>query len=156
METIQINEIKNKVTEVNVTYANKIPAKLRMKISNSRDAAEILTALYDEGVMDYIEQFHVLLMNKANQVLGHKCVAIGSQTGSVVPLQVILQIAIKGNASAIIIAHNHPSGNMQPSEADIKVTRKIKEAAATMDIALLDHVILCSEKHYSFADEGMM
>lgn len=71
-------------------------------------------------------------------------------------LKKIFQVALKSNASSIILAHNHPSGNLQPSEADIKLTRKIKDAGTNLDLPVIDHIILTSESYYSFADEGLL
>ena len=152
METTLINNVKNQVREIELTYKNPVQAKDRIKIKNSGDVRNIMRELYDEGQIEYIEQFHVLLLNKANQIIGHKMVSTGSTEGCTVPVKVILPIALKGNAAALIVSHNHPSGNTQPSEADRAITSKLKQAAALLDISLLDHVIVTSDNYYSFAD----
>jgi len=83
-------------------------------------------------------------------------VSVGGLTGTIVDVRNILQTALKANACSVILAHNHPSGNPNPSEADIQITRRVNEAAKIMDIQVLDHLILLTEGYYSFADEGRM
>ena len=98
------------------------------------------------------------LLNRANKVLGITTISEGGLSGTVTDVRLIYQYAIKGNASGIIIAHNHPSGNINPSESDQKITNKIKEAGNLLDIQLLDHIILTPEReiYRSFADEGQL
>ncbi|MCD4736515.1 MAG: JAB domain-containing protein [Bacteroidales bacterium] len=96
----------------------------------------------------------VLCLNRANKVLGWAKIGQGGISGTVTDPKVIFQIALKANASSIILAHNHPSGNKYHSEADNKLTRKIKNAGEFMDLQILDHIILIADGYYSFADEG--
>jgi len=100
----------------------------------------------------------MLLLNRANKVLGITTISEGGLSGTVTDVRLIYQYAIKGNACGIIIAHNHPSGNSNPSESDLKITQKIKEAGNLLDIQLLDHIILTPEKEIfrSLADEGQI
>ncbi len=100
----------------------------------------------------------MLLLNRANKVLGITTLSEGGLSGTLMDVRMIYQYAIKGNASGIIIAHNHPSGVSNPSESDLKITQKIKEAGNLLDIQLLDHIILTPEKEIfrSFADEGQI
>jgi DNA repair protein RadC len=152
---LQINLFTNKIAEVMVTYSCKIPAKDRVTVTSSNKVASILQMGWPN--IDHVERFYAILLNRANQVLGIQLVSIGGTTGTVADPKVIFQAAIKTNACSIIIAHNHPSGNLKPSEADIKLTKKIKEAGSFLDISVLDHLIITSdEKYYSFADEGMI
>jgi DNA repair protein RadC len=96
-------------------------------------------------------------MNRSNSVLGIMAVSKGGLSGTVTDVRLIFQGAIKANASGIIVCHNHPSGNLKPSESDTKITRKIKEAGNLMDIQLLDHLILTMDgSYYSFADNGLL
>ena len=105
--------------------------------------------------MEHVEQFYILMINRANKVLGYTLIATGGVSATVVDPKVIFQAALKANASSIICAHNHPSGNNKPSDADIKITDKIKAAGQFLDINLLDHVIMTPDDNfYSFADEG--
>lgn len=97
-----------------------------------------------------------MLLNRANKVLGYYLVSIGGLTGTVVDQRIIFQVALKANACSIILAHNHPSGQLTPSQADIDLTKKIVSAGQFLDITVLDHIILTAENSYSFADEGLM
>lgn len=103
------------------------------------------------------EEFYVILLNRANKVIGHRQISSGGVSGTVVDVKLIFKEALQALASGIVALHNHPSGNLKPSEADIKLTRKIKDAAKLLDIQLLDHLIISGDKgYYSFADEGML
>jgi len=95
-----------------------------------------------------------LFTNRANKVLGSFLLSEGGVTGTVLDARIIFQGAILCNATGIILAHNHPSGNLRPSQSDLDMTKKIKEAGKLFDISLLDHIILTDEKYYSMADEG--
>jgi len=107
--------------------------------------------------LEHIEEFKLLLMNRSNSVLGILAVSKGGLSGTVTDVRLIFQGAIKATASGIVICHNHPSGNLNPSESDTKITRKIKDAGAIMDIQLLDHLILTMDgSYYSFADNGLL
>jgi DNA repair protein RadC len=97
-----------------------------------------------------------MLLNRANKVLGILEVSTGGVSGTVADPKVIFAAALKGNASGIIVAHNHPSGNLAASRADVDLTRKLKEAGKFLEIQVLDHVIVTTEKYFSFADEGLM
>ena len=96
------------------------------------------------------------MLNQANQVLGYTLISEGGITSTDVDVRVILQAALLTNSVAIILAHNHPSGNMKPSREDIRMTNQIKEAALIMRIRVLDHLILTDTGHYSFSDEGLL
>lgn len=98
----------------------------------------------------------ILCLNRANKVLGWAKVSQGGLSGIVADPKVIFQIALKSNGSSLILCHNHPSLNLQPSEADIHLTRKLKEAGLMLDLPVLDHLIVSSEGFYSFADEGLL
>lgn len=102
------------------------------------------------------EEFWILLLNRSNAVIDKMMVSQGGLTGTVTDVRLILKMAIEKLASAMILCHNHPSGNIQASEADHKITRKIKDAAALMEITVLDHVIIAHDKYLSFADEGIL
>ncbi|WP_062546183.1 JAB domain-containing protein [Rufibacter tibetensis] len=101
-----------------------------------------------------MEQFKVLLLNRNNRVLGEYGVSTGGVSGTVVDIKLILAAALLCCASAIILGHNYPSGNTQPSTVDKAMTKRVREAAAQMDIAVLDHIILTVDTFYSFADDG--
>ena len=144
----------NIVSEVELTYKNNVPYNQRQKISNSQGAYEILTNLFPENTMDYRETFIVLYLNRANQVLGYSVISQGGTSNTTVDIKMIIQTALLANASCIMLAHNHPSGNVQPSSDDNKITKRIMEAAKLFDITVLDHLIITSENYYSFTDNG--
>ncbi|MBZ4192352.1 RadC family protein [Niabella beijingensis] len=108
-------------------------------------------------LMDYLhEVFAVIFLNQKNAVIHFEIVSEGGITGTVADPRIILKKALEKNAVGIILAHNHPSGNLSPSRADAFLTNKIREAAAFMDIRVMDHIIVSDEGYYSFADEGML
>ncbi len=123
------------------------------KITSSKDAFDLLKG----EMMDLPkEEFWVLLMNRANRVIKKKRVSEGGVSGTVADPKIIFKLALEELASGIIVAHNHPSGNLQASQSDIDLTRKLKEAGKFLEIQLLDHIILANQKYLSFADEGMI
>jgi DNA repair protein RadC len=123
------------------------------KITNSRDAFEIFRC--SMGDQPY-EEFWIILLNKANKVIQKCSISEGGISGTVVDPKKIFKIVLDHHASSIILGHNHPSGNVQPSDADHKITRKIKDAGMMLDVAVLDHLIIGDDKYYSFADEGVL
>jgi len=123
----------------------------KAKISTSRDAYDILHAVL--GDLPY-EEFWMLILNKANKVIRKIKISEGGISGTVVDPKKIFKISLDFHASSIILGHNHPSGNLQPSEADIKITKKLKDSGILLDISVLDHLIIGDDRYYSFADEG--
>ena len=103
-----------------------------------------------------IEQFKIMLLNRANKILGIFTVSTGGVAGTVADPKVLFAAALKGNASSIILAHNHPSGNLKPSEADRQLTNKLSQAGKLLDISVLDHLIITADEYFSFADEGLL
>jgi len=145
----------NKIAEVKLVYKTKIKASERMQIKSSTEAFKLFNDTWDPDSLEYVEEFKILLLNRANAVLGLLPLSKGGISGTVTDLRVLFQAAIKANASGIVAAHNHPSGNLNPSESDLKLTRKIKDAGVILDIQLLDHLILTADgSYYSFADNG--
>jgi DNA repair protein RadC len=127
--------------------------KDRPKVSSSQDAYHALAPLIADLPH---EEFWILLLNRANRIIGREIISAGGTAGTVVDPKIIFRRALDGKASAILLCHNHPSGNLQPSQADISLTRKLRLAGETIDIAVLDHLIVSEKGYYSFADEGMM
>lgn len=123
------------------------------KITSSRDAYEVLRP----HLMDLPhEEFWVVLLNRANQVLRPVQVSAGGVSGTVADPKIIFKVALEHLASSVILAHNHPSGNLQPSQADKDLTRKLKNAGQMLDLPVLDHLILSDKTYLSFADEGIL
>lgn len=130
--------------------AAKLP---RISVRSSRDIAEYLKISLKDHPH---EVFAVVYLNQANKVNRLELVSQGGITGTVADPRVILRKALEEKATSIVLCHNHPSGNLKPSQADKEITQKIKQAAAFMDIRVLDHIIVSDEGYYSFADEGML
>lgn len=144
------------LAEVEIHYKSKQKASDRVKITDSKGCEKLFRLAFDADKIEYREEFIILMMNRASHVLGYVKISTGSSTGTVVNKQLIFQAALNANACSIVVAHNHPSGNLNPSAADISVTKELKEAGKLLDIAVLDHLILTEESYYSFADEGMI
>lgn len=125
----------------------------RPRITCSRDAFNVIAPLITDL---YHEEFWVLLLNQANEVIERKKVSSGGMTATVVDSRQFFRMAIEGKAVAVIAVHNHPSGNLKPSQADIQLTQKLVLAGKTIEVPLLDHLIVSERGFYSFADEGMI
>ena len=150
------NLFNSTVAEIEIIYHNIVHPSDMRKVASSGDAYDILKDIWSDQ-LEHIEEFYILLLNKANKVLGYSKVSSGGISGTVVDPKVIFQTALKSNASSIILAHNHPSGNKQPSDADTRITKKCTGAGTLLDIAVLDHLIITPDDlYYSYADEGTL
>ena len=144
------------VNEIEIVYKNKIPYQDRIQITQSSTAYEILRQCWDENRIELVEQFKILLLDRRHTCLGVSEIATGGITGCVVDPRIIFATALKTRASGLILAHNHPSGNLKPSEADISLTRRLLQGGKLLDISVLDHLIVTPHKYCSFADDGLM
>ena len=149
------NLFSHKIAEVEATYSCHIRPKDRVKITSSRDVFDLLRDPWYETI-EHHESFGILLLARDNSVIGINWISHGGIAGTVVDIRHVFQMPIKCNATGIIAVHNHPSGNASPSGADDSITGKIKDAGKLLDIQLLDHIILTTEKFYSYADEGRL
>lgn len=125
----------------------------KKKITSSRDVFEYFSSIFGDHTY---EAFYILLLNRANRIIREVQISEGGFSGTVADPKKIFKIALEHSASSIILSHNHPSGNIQPSDADIKLTHKLKGAGEMLDLPVIDHIILGEEKYYSFADEGQL
>lgn len=125
----------------------------KQSIRGSKDAFEALRYLYEDL---HEESFWILLLNRANKVVAKVHISSGGMAGTVVDSKTVFRKALQYSAAGIILSHNHPSGNLHPSQADLDLTKKIKEAAQLLDISVLDHVIIHGNAYFSFADEGLL
>jgi len=132
---------------------NESEVIFKNKISKSQDAFEIFHSLM--GDLPY-EEFWLLLLNRANRVIKKVKISEGGISGTVVDPKKIFQICLEQHATSILLGHNHPSGAVTPSEADNKITKKIKDCGLLLDVAVLDHIIVGDDRFYSFADEGAL
>jgi len=144
------------VSEIELVYKSKVKASARPQITSSKNTYEILLKVWDDNKIEFVEQFKVVLLNRANKVLGIYEVSSGGVTGTVADPRLIFAAALKANACSIIISHNHPSSNIKPSRQDEELTTKIKQAGQLLEIKVLDHIIVTPETYYSFADEGIL
>jgi len=144
----------NNIAEVRLIYSSRVSASDRPQVRCSTGALELFRESWDKETIELFEVCKLMLLNRSNKVLGIAQISQGGISGTVTDVRIILQYALKSNASGIILCHNHPSGNMEPSEADIKITSKLKEAAIIHDITLLDHLIITKDGYYSMADMG--
>ena len=149
-----MTEYKSILPEITLKY--KKGEILKCKISSSKDCNEVFRKFYDEDVFLLSESFIVLFLNKANNSIGWYKLSTGGITGTVADLRLLFAAALNCAATSIILSHNHPSGNLKPSDADVKLTRKIKDAGFILDITVIDHLIITEENYYSFADEGIL
>ena len=145
-----------KVAEVQVSYKPDYNISERPKISSSQQTYCLLKQQWDMGRIAFLEEFKVILLNRSNHVLGIVDISMGGVSGTYVDPKVVFAVALKGNSSGIILTHNHPSGSIRPSEADIKLTKRLVECGKLLDINVWDHIILSEDSYYSFADDGMM
>lgn len=145
--------MKNKINlyELKKSFANFE----RRSIKQSSDAAAYIRQFYFDD-LEIFESSFILLLNRANVTIGYVKLSQGGITGTVMDIKLICKYAVDALASSVIIAHNHPSGNLNPSNADIEITNKIKAALNIVDSRLIEHIILTADSYYSFADNGQI
>lgn len=145
------------IQEMEVVY---LPTKLTTSnetISNSGSAYHVFKQLFNPNTISYQEECMVIYLNHASRIIGAQKLSKGGINATIVDIRIILATALKSLSTAIIIAHNHPSGKLEPSDADKKITKQLGEACKLMDLALLDHLIISPDNGYlSFADDGLM
>ena len=144
------------VSEVEIIYRPNYKIADRPKINGSKDAYNILMDHWDDGKMEFLEEFKILLLNRRNRVLGVVNISSGGVSGTVADPKVIFAIALKACASSVILAHNHPSQELDPSNEDRSITNKLKGGGELLDIKIIDHLIIGKDRYYSFADEGIL
>lgn len=143
-----------KVAEIKVSYINQ--QAQRQKVLHSRAIYDVILLQWDSGSLEYVEEAKIILLNRGNEILGVYELSKGGISGTIVDIRIILGVALKCNASAIVLVHNHPSGNLQPSEADKEITNRLRGASKLLDLVLLDHLIISKNGYYSFADNGLL
>lgn len=143
-------------SEIELIYKTKVKASERPQITSSVTAYKLALKSWNPNKIEFLEQFKVLLLNKANRVLGIYKVSTGGITATTVDLRLLFTAALKAKATALIMLHNHPSGKTLPSTVDKQITKRIKEAGTILDIEIVDHLIITPESYYSFMDNGIM
>jgi len=144
------------LAEIEISYKPAFKAVERPQIDSSNKAYHILKSNWNMNKIELVEEFKVILLNRRNRVLGIVNISQGGMSGTIADPKIIFAVALKACASGIILSHSHPSGESGPSEADIKLTRKLTEIGKLLELSILDHIIVCSESYYSFLDEGML
>ncbi|WEK35150.1 MAG: JAB domain-containing protein [Candidatus Pseudobacter hemicellulosilyticus] len=144
------------IASVRVLYSPKTSINKRVTVHTSKDAYAIFLEKWDKDKLEMIEQLQLLLLNKANQVLGVYPLASGGINSVTLDIRLIFSVALHCLASAIILAHNHPCGISLPSETDITLTKQLKEAGKLIDIQVLDHLIITPTGYTSLSDSGYL
>ncbi len=157
--------VKKKIKGIGEAKATSIAAALELGIRRNASGKkkDMITqsgdiANFMRATLEYRKQevFAVIFLNRGNKITHLEIISEGGMTGTVADPRIILKKALEHNATAIILCHNHPSGNTKPSKADEAITQKIKQAASLLDIHIMDHVIVSNEGYFSFADEGLL
>lgn len=156
MENSLIYSTELIVAEIELTYKPLLKPSQLPTASNSKQACEVLTKTWDPGKLAFFEQFKIMLLNYDCKVLGICEIASGGLTSCAVDLRLVFAAALKANATHIILAHNHPSGSLKPSQADFSLTEHFTNAGKIMRIPIRDHLILTTEGYYSFSDQGLL
>jgi DNA repair protein RadC len=144
------------VREVELIYRHEACPEVKPYINKSEIAYEVLKASWDENRIELVEQFKIILLDFRNNCLGISEISTGGMAACLVDPKIVFATALKARASKIIGAHNHPSGSLNPSKADIEITRKLVAGGQLLDIQFEDHLILTSQGYYSLADNGLI
>ena len=155
METLTDYKQVLKASELKISYYPKLKLRDCPVVTSSVDVNNILKPFFSD-IINYSERFVVVCLNRANRVIGIKNISDGGQCAAVVDIKMIFQVALLSHANQIIVAHNHPSGNLRPSHQDIELNKKIIASAKFLEIPLIDSLILTQDSYFSFADEGML
>ena len=150
-----MKRFENMVNEVGLTTYVKDKKILRTVIKSSEDIVKFCRDMWDEDLLIH-ECFYVVFLNRGNYTISWTKLSEGSTAGTVVDTKMIAKMALDVLAHNVILCHNHPSGNTKPSEADISITKKIKEALKSLEIDVIDHIIITDESYFSFSDEGIL
>jgi DNA repair protein RadC len=146
---------KEGVPEIKIRY-NRTKKVFLGKVANSKDAADFIRKIYTRGSIELQESFIALYLNTANEILGYYKHTVGSINATIADVRLIFATALASASVGILVAHNHPSGNLAASQPDINLTKKLHEAGKILEIKLLDHIIITKNGYSSFADQGMI
>lgn len=148
--------MKNLLPEFRISLKKKGSFEEMFPVHNSEDAANICRRCFEADLIDWREEFIVIALNRANKVLGFYKISSGGVNGTVCDPKIIFQFALLSNSCRLILSHNHPSGNLQPSAGDRDITEKLVKGGNILDIEIVDHIIVTSEGYTSFSDEGWL
>lgn len=138
--------------EISVKYSTENQDKIRL--TSNKEAFQLILTHWNLDIIEFQEECKVILLNRGNFVIGIYEVSKGGIEGTVVDIRIILSVALKCNATQLILVHNHPSGNLNPSNADEKITKRLENACKIIGIKLLDHLIITKNDYYSFKKEN--
>lgn len=144
------------VGEIKEVYAANIPLENMPKISSSAEVMRYAREVWEPCTLEIFECFYVFFLNRGNRVCGWSQISKGGTAGTVADPKLIFRRALMCGASGMILAHNHPSGNLTPSQADIELTKKLRDAGKFLEVQIMDHLILTPSNYMSFADEGLL
>lgn len=136
--------------KVSVTKGDKVT------ITSPEIAVDVMRSIFNADTISWTEEVIMVCLNRANDVIGYYKISSGGMTSSLIDPRVVMTVALQNAACSILLAHNHPSGNLKPSQSDIAITEKLKNACALLDVKLIDHLIVTSDGHYSFSDNGYL
>lgn len=142
--------------EISIKFKGALKSELK-KINSSKDLYQVCKSMYDNGTFDWQEEMILICLSQSNKIIGYYKISSGGITGTICDPKVVFTVALNcAGTTQIILTHNHPSGNLMPSQADNVLTDKIKNAGSFLDIRLVDHLIITDEGYYSYADEGKL
>ncbi|RKE47140.1 JAB domain-containing protein [Sphingobacterium detergens] len=156
MEPSKILPLNKKVPVIGLTYHSKVPVDQQPSVNKSVDAYNLFIENWNMDTIELQEEFSILLLSTSKRAHGIFRVSKGGLNATIIDPKLIFTAALKTRAHAIIIAHNHPSLNLTPSQADINITRKLIQAGEILDIKVLDHLIITPFSYYSFSEEGII
>lgn len=144
------------MSEIDIVYRNKVRAVDRPKIRDSRSCYDLFLSNWDMNRIELLEQFKVMFIDHSNHCMGISNISTGGITGCIADPRLIFGMALKARATRIVVAHNHPSGNLVPSKADDDLTGKLVLGGSFLEIPILDHLIVTADSYYSYADEARL
>lgn len=146
---------KSYANEIEIVYKPNLSAANLTKIESAHEAVEFLRSIWPDD-LEFRERFYAIYLNRQNKILGYFLISIGGVSGTFVDAKLVFQPAFAMHASSIILAHNHPSGNLKPSTADEKLTKNLATVGKLLDLQVLEHIILTNESFYSFANNSLI
>lgn len=150
------NLFKTNISEISLTYKRKVKASDRPKVSCSKDAERLFRENWNDLTINLFEEFKILLLDRNNCCMGIVPISQGGVSGTLVDAKLVFASALKARACGLILGHNHPSGNLNPSQSDISLTKRLVQGANYLDLKILDHLILTDTAYTSFADDNLV
>lgn len=151
--SLMTEKFKTNISEISLNYKRKVKASERPRVSCSKDAEKLFRENWNDLTINLYEEFKILLLDRNNSCMGIVPISQGGVSGTLVDAKLVFASALKARACAIILGHNHPSGNTKPSQSDISLTKRFVKGASYLDLKILDHLILTEDSYHSFADE---